>query len=47
MEMHGLRQLVMKYRVSYFSCFEATVNQLLDLMCLRGCEMNLVASNWL
>lgn len=47
MEMHGLRQLVMKYSVFYFSCFEATANQLLDLMCLRGCEMNLVASNWL
>lgn len=47
MEMHGLRQPVMKYRVFYFSCFEATANQLLDLMCLQGCEMNLVVSSWL
>jgi len=47
MEMHGLRQLIMKYRVFHFSCFEATANQLLDLICLWGFEMNLMASVWL
>lgn len=40
MGMHGLKQLIMKYRVCYFSCFEAIANQLLDLMFLWGYEMN-------
>lgn len=47
MEMHGLKQLIMKYRGFHFSCFEAAANQLLDLLFLWGCEMNLVASSWL
>lgn len=45
MEMHALRQLVMKCRDFHFSCFEATANQLLDLMCLWGREVNFAASS--